>query len=235
MLIKNIGQYKFIGEESEDLLLYFSTANGELNFNKNTSEGIKNLKNIKEWFNADNVGYLNQTHSNIIVNYDGKIHEGDAIITNSKLVAIGVFTADCVPIVMFDKNKKVIAAVHSGWKGTYNFIVSKVIKNMMDKYSIKSEDIIVYVGPHIGKCCYKVGEDLLNNFKNVDIYGEDVTHIDKLDLTACIKKQCLNSYILEENIHILDLCTFCDEKNQWFSYRKSKTSNRMFSFIMLKK
>lgn len=235
MIVKNIGEHKFIGEEFKDLILYFSTAKGGLNFNNNTSEGLENIDNLKKWFSAEEVGYLNQIHSNIIVDYDGKVQDGDGIITNRKAIAIGVFTADCVPIIIFDKKRQVIAAVHSGWKGTYNFILSDVIKNMMDKYSIQSKDIVVYIGPHINKCCYKVGEELIRNFKNVEVYGEDVVCGDKLDLTLCIKKQCLNSGILEENINTLNSCTFCDEENQWFSYRRHKTSNRMFSFIMLKK
>ncbi|WP_102400595.1 peptidoglycan editing factor PgeF [Haloimpatiens massiliensis] len=235
MIVKNIGEYRFIGEEFQDLILYFSTAKGGLNFNKNTSKGLENINKLKEWFGAEEVGYLNQIHSNIIVDYHGEVQDGDGIITNKKSVAIGVFTADCVPIIIFDKKRQVIAAVHSGWKGTYNFILSDIIKNMMDKYFVQSKDIVVYIGPHINKCCYKVGEELIRDFKNVKIYGENVVCGDKLDLTLCIKKQCLNYNIPEENIKILNSCTFCDEENEWFSYRKHRTSNRMFSFIMLKK
>ncbi|MFD3156479.1 peptidoglycan editing factor PgeF [Haloimpatiens sp. FM7330] len=234
MIFKTINNHKFIGEEYENIKLYFSTGEGELNFNKNSLEGIENLDKLKQWFNVNEVGYLNQIHSDLIYNYDGQIHQGDALITNNKGVAIGVFTADCVPVLIFDKKKKVIAAVHSGWKGTFNLIVSKTIDKMIQEYGSKIENIVIYIGPHISKCCYEIGNDVKEKFELNDLYGREVINDNKLDLTKCIDKQLRMKNILQKNIHIIKNCTFCDINNNWFSYRKNKSKKRMFSFIAIK-
>ena len=76
---------------------------------------------------------LNQIHSNKFhyinkeCRFDNKKLNGDALITNSKKIAIGVLTADCVPILIYDKNKKIVSAIHAGWKGIYKGIINKVI------------------------------------------------------------------------------------------------------------
>ena len=115
-----VDNFNFLSFDDDKVGIYFSTADENLDFNKNTEQGLLNLNNLKEWFNVKEVGYLNQTHSDKIFDYDGINHNGDAIITNKKQVLIGVFTADCVPVIIYDRKKLVVAAVHSGWKGTIN-------------------------------------------------------------------------------------------------------------------
>ncbi len=115
------------------------------------------------------VEYLQQIHSDKTYMYNKyyeniKDEEGDAIITIEKNVAVGVFTADCVPIIIVNEEKKVVAAVHSGWKGTFNSIVVNTINKMKEEYNINVANTKVYIGPHIRQCCYEVSEELKEKF-----------------------------------------------------------------------
>jgi YfiH family protein len=90
----------------------------------------------------------------------------DAFITNLPGVAIGVRTADCVPVLLYDPKNRVIAAVHSGWKGTVQMIPRKVIGIMEDSYGTKPEDLLAAIGPCIGFESFQVGEDVAAGFKD---------------------------------------------------------------------
>ena len=116
--------------------------------------------------------------------------DGDALITDRTKIAIGVFTADCVPVILVDTRKGVIAAVHSGWKGTKALIVSKTIERLQENYGSRAKDIRVYIGPHIGGCCYEVSKELIEEFTSEDIYSNiKISNNNKLDLEKCILAQ----------------------------------------------
>lgn len=87
-------------------------------------------------------------------------HEGDGIVTNEKSTIIGAFTADCVPVILIDEVNNVIAAVHSGWKGTFNSISAIAVEKMISEYGSNVKNIKAYIGPHIRQCCYEVSEEL---------------------------------------------------------------------------
>ncbi|QGU95271.1 peptidoglycan editing factor PgeF [Clostridium bovifaecis] len=233
---KIINGYKFIGFEDEKFHIYFSTAEKNLNFNKNTSEGISNLENLRIWFGLDSIGYLNQTHSDIVYAYDEEVHDGDAIITDKKNIGIGVFTADCIPILIYDKDKEVIAAIHSGWKGTLKCIVQKAIDKMILKYNTDARDLVVYIGPHNMQCCYEVSDDLIEEFKKQEIYQNiNIAKNRNLSLQSCIISQLLEKEVNLEQINPLNICTYCSNEYSLHSYRKDKEeSGRMFSFIFIK-
>ncbi|AWI03920.1 peptidoglycan editing factor PgeF [Clostridium drakei] len=226
---------KFIKVSLEGAEMVFSTAEGGLDFNKNSSHGKKNLQNIKKWFGVNEVGFLNQTHSDKIVEYKNEIEEGDALITDKKNTAIGVFTADCVPVLLYDKNKKAIAAVHSGWKGTFDCILLKTIEKMEQQYGTKCEDLIVYIGPYIHECCYEVHYDLIDKFKGLEIYKDvNICNGRYLSLGKCILHQLNLKNIDKNNVKDLDICTFCSTEYKTHSYRRDKNKGRLFAFIYLK-
>lgn len=233
---KIINGYKFLEFEDEKFHIYFSTAENNLNFNKNISEGISNLENLKMWFDLENIGYLNQTHSDIVYIYDENIHDGDAIITDKKNIGIGIFTADCIPILIYDRNKEVIAAIHSGWKGTLKCIVQKAIDKMILKYNTNVEDLVAYIGPHNMQCCYEVSQELIEEFKEQEIYKNiNIANGRNLSLQSCIINQLINKGVKLDQINQLNICTYCSEKYHLYSYRKDKEeSGRMFSFIFIK-
>ncbi|ADZ20749.1 hypothetical protein BJV85_002298 [Clostridium acetobutylicum] len=236
MNIKKVDKYSFLEFKDDKFSLYFSTAENGLNFNINTEEGNDNIRNLKDWFNVKDVGYLKQTHSDIILNYDSdkELLEGDALITDKDNTLVGVFTADCVPVLLYDKSKNVMAAVHSGWKGTSDMIVKKTIIKMKQEFLSTASDITVYIGPHNKACCYEFGEEALSEFEGSGIYDISEIYKDgKLDLEKCIVKQCKSENV--NNIKCLNICTNCSKEYKMFSYRRDgKSAGRMFSFIIKK-
>ena len=101
--------------DSDKFQVVFTNAEKNRSFNRATDEGKEYLNSLNEKFNLDKVVYLKQIHSDKILEYTGKDindMEGDAVITNIRKIAVGVFTADCVPIILVDEVKKVVAAIH---------------------------------------------------------------------------------------------------------------------------
>ncbi len=220
--------------------IVFSNAELNRSFNRNTDEGVKQLESLRCKFNVNEVVYLKQVHSdNILIYKNNDIinEEGDAIITNKKNVIIGVFTADCVPVILVDEVKKVSAAIHSGWRGTFNSITLKTIEKMKSEFKCNPKNIKAYIGPHIRSCCYEVSKELKEKFleKKKEIKESDLFNKNKLNLEECILNDLSNSGVKEENINTLELCTYCSERIKLHSYRKSNGNyGRMFTFIILK-
>ncbi|ACD24934.1 conserved hypothetical protein [Clostridium botulinum B str. Eklund 17B (NRP)] len=219
--------------------IVFSNAELNRSFNRNTDEGVKQLESLRCKFNVNEVVYLKQVHSdNILIYKNNDIinEEGDAIITNKKNVIIGVFTADCVPVILVDEVKKVSAAIHSGWRGTFNSITLKTIEKMKSEFKCNPKNIKAYIGPHIRSCCYEVSKELKEKFleKKKEIKESDLFNKNKLNLEECILNDLSNSGVKEENINTLELCTYCSERIKLHSYRKSNGNyGRMFTFIIL--
>lgn len=227
--------YEFIKEKVGKANFIFSTSTNDLNFNVKTKEGQQNLEKLKSWFSLKEVGYLNQIHSNLVYNYDGETHQGDGLITCKRNVAVGVFTADCVPVLIYDKTSEVVAAVHSGWKGTLNEVVINTLSKLKWEYGSKMKDLIVAIGPHNRGCCYEIGEDVKNLFNNKELYKDlDIIEKNKLNLEKCIKTQLLTNDVPEENIITTGICTYCNNDFKLYSYRKEKEDyGRMFSFVYM--
>ena len=225
---------EFLEVEDGKINILFSLATNDISYKITSEEGRRNLEKLKDRFEVKEVNFTNQIHSNFIINLDEEIDstkkEADALILSRKNEIVGVFTADCVPVVLYDKEKEVIAAVHSGWKGTIADISRKVAYQMKDKYDCKN--IKVIIGPCVGKCCYQVSEELVTKFK--EKYGENVADGRMLDLKFAIRKQ-LEDIIKNENIRDLDLCTNCNTDYELHSYRrKMEDSGRLFSFAFIK-
>lgn len=229
--------YEFIKFEEDGAEFIFSTSKNNIDFNCHSAEGKDDLKLLCKYFNLLNVGYLNQIHSDIITEYDGSIKEGDAVITDKPDIGIGIFTADCVPVLIYDKNKKAAAAVHSGWQGTCKSISSKAVRTMIEKHNCKADDIIVYIGPHNRACCYEFGYDDAYKYFGEYIKKDPKIYVDnKLNLEKCIIQQLKGAGIPEKNINTLNLCTYCCSEYEFFSYRrdKDKSYGRNFSFVVIR-
>jgi YfiH family protein len=232
----------FIILDNEKYQIVFTNAEKDRSFNRNTEEGINELNSLKKEFNVNDIIYLKQIHSDKILihrsNHNSiKDEEGDAIITNEKNVIVGVFTADCVPIILIDEENGVIAAIHSGWKGTFESITLKTIEKMKYEFSTNAMNVKAYIGPHIRQCCYEVSEDLKLNFieKKETLNESELFNERNLNLEACIVDDLNRAGVQDNNINSLNLCTYCSEDVKLHSYRKSEGSyGRMFSFIMLR-
>ena len=223
-----------------DINMYFTTAENGIDFRRDSEKFKENISTLKNILGLKNFYYLNQTHSDIVLeatigNVNSNLGEGDALITQNKNTAIGVFTADCVPVIMYDKTLDLIGAIHSGWKGTFNEISLKTLNKFIEKDS-KVEDIKVYIGAHICEKCYEVSEELVGKFKEKDIYeNKNISNGRYLSLEKCIKETLKNAGVLSENIKSLELCTYCEKDIKLHSFRKDKdNSGRLLSFVFIK-
>lgn len=170
--------------------------------------------------------------------------KADALITSVPGVAIGVLTADCLPILLFDPVKMVVAAIHAGWRGTIMDIAKSTVERMATEYGSSAKDIISSIGPHIGPCCYTVGEDVAKEFikkfgANNSIIEEDtVGSIEaesaRLSLAEANILELEDVGVRKENIEDTAICTMCN-KDSFFSYRGDDgTTGRQINFIMIR-
>ncbi len=148
----------------------------------------------------------------------------DALITKRKGIFIGIQVADCVPILLLDKKKSTIGAVHAGWRGTAAQIVRKTIESMIKYFSSSPEDIIVAFGPSIRWSCYQVGYEVKNAIYNAT--GDGVYYMQKdgkycVDLSSANMYQTVSMGVPKKNIWISHECTYCNPK-EYYSYRYDK-------------
>jgi hypothetical protein len=147
---------------------------------------------------------------------EGKaVLEGDGLITDVPGVLLGVGTADCVPVLVVDVTRRVVAAFHAGWRGTGARIVERGIATMQEEYGSQVRDMVAAVGPSIGPCCYTVGEEVRSEFGRQFRYAEElfVRPIDstevRLNLWEANRRQLLNAGMAEASIAMMRECTAC--------------------------
>jgi YfiH family protein len=183
---------------------------------------------------SDNIKIITQKETKGWESVSDAIEDCDALITDLKGVVLNVLTADCVPILLFDEKKEVVAAIHAGWKGTKAQIVSKTVQKMKEVYGCDPKDIIAGIAPSIGDCCYEVGEEVAEHFFDIPEGFSSKGEKYMLDLPLINKKQLLGAGVQEENIEMSHTCTACDVE-RFFSYRKEQgCSGRFMSMIGMK-
>lgn len=188
---------------------------------------------LKYDYKDENLCYMNQIHSaNVVVvdeNSPKYIDNCDALITKTKNLPLMVMVADCIPILMFDEVKGVIAAIHAGRNSTFLKISEITSKKMIEDFSCKTENIKVIMGPSIQKCCYEVNDELKNIVEKS--FGKEFVIGNNIDLQGINKKLLKNLGI--KNIEISSICTKCSNK-PFFSYRKEKNTGRFAGVITFK-
>lgn len=167
-----------------------------------------------------------------------KILEGvDALTTNVRDICIGVSTADCIPIIIYDPKHHASAAIHAGWRGTVKRIAQKAIASMRLSYQSQPQDLVAVIGPGISLEAFEVGDEVYNEFASAGFDMSAISqHKDKwhIDLKECNLQQLVQSGISKENITVSDICTF-NTSDRYFSARKLGTnSGRIFTGIVLK-
>jgi len=166
--------------------------------------------------------------------------EGDGMMTDLPGVMLGIQTADCVPVLVADVNRRVVAAFHAGWRGTVARIVEQGIEAMRREYGSKPDDLIAAIGPSIGGCCYAVGEEVRSGFESQFGYADELfknaadgeMH---LDLWEANRRQLLDAGVQAERVTVLGECTACTisgEERKYFSHRAERGwAGRMMSVI----
>tara|TARA_B100000953_G_scaffold242347_1_gene204058 strand:- start:231 stop:992 length:762 start_codon:yes stop_codon:yes gene_type:complete len=190
---------------------------------------LNNLKIVCKKINCSskNLILLNQIHSSkfyfINKNYKFKKKKlnGDALITNVKKIALGVVVADCVPVLIYDKNLKIISAIHAGWKSVYKEIIKKVVKFLIKKGS-NTKNLVAVIGPSISEKSYEVQKDFKGKFLKKDKQSKFFFKIRKNKTYFGLNKYVY--YHLKKlgikNLEIIKKNTF-DPKNNFFSARRS--------------
>lgn len=157
--------------------------------------------------------------------YEPTRFEGDGLITNCPGLTLAVFYADCIPVLLYDPICGVIAAVHSGWRGTSLGIAKKAVRQMSEAFGSRPETIQAAIGPGIGPCCFETHDDVPSAM--LKSLGESISPFIvslpngkyQVDLKEIIA-HCLRSVgLLSEHISVSDLCTGC-HLDQFWSHRK---------------
>lgn len=181
--------------------------------------------------------HANQIHSDVItiVNTPGLYPKTDALITQQKGLHLVISVADCTPVMIYDTNNKIIANIHSGWRGTQKNIVGKAIGVMKKEFGCNAKDLLVFMGPAISKKNFEVDKDVAGMFdeKYVELKPDSQEKY-LVDTGKIVFDNIISSGVLPENIERCLLCTY-DETETLHSYRRDRSrSGRMFAVIGMK-
>lgn len=236
--------------DSRQIISAISTRNGgvskgyfsSLNTGRSTADDKKDVEENRQLFFKDlgidesDAALSYQVHGCEILNAEKACRENgyDALITNKKNLTLIVSIADCTPILVHDPIKNVIAAIHAGWRGTVSEIVLKTIEKMKCEYFTKPKDCKMYIGPCIGFDHFEVGPEVATHFQGNLKRNSSSNDKYYVDLKSANKNQGLLAGILENNIEVSELCTFCEE-NLFFSHRRDEgNTGRMIAVIRLR-
>jgi YfiH family protein len=248
-----------------DLNLGFTSHDERANVEENRARLMRAVtgKEAKNW----KLVTLSQRHTPIVrVLRDENTTQmrGDAVMTQVPLRMLAVLTADCIPVLLYDKKNRAVAAFHAGWRGTLARIVERGVGSMRLEFGTTPKDIVAAIGPGIGPCCYSVGEEVRSEFLSQFAYSDalfsDVYESDPirdkypllfltarapghspigpqlhLDLWEANRRQLLDAGVPAKNISVSGACTACGIA-RFFSHRTEQGfTGRMMSVIGLKK
>lgn len=200
------------------------------------NENVKN--NRKIFFNElgieeERVSFQRQTHSVIsnLVTNPKFFDDSDALYTNSNNNFLAINIADCIPVFLYEPEKKVVAGIHSGWKGTLNKITTVTFEKLKNELSINPDKTLAYIGPGISNENFEVGKDVYDLFEpDVKIIRDEKYYI---DLKKHNYLQLIRLGVKPENIEVSEYCTY-KEKGLFHSYRRDRdNSGRMIGVIGL--
>lgn len=190
---------------------------------------------------CDHLVMPHQVHDCVVRRIDGPQQETlegvDAVMTNVPKLCIGVSTADCIPVLLYDPVHRAVSAVHAGWRGTVLRIVEKAVEAMHESYGTEVVDLQAVVGPGISLDSFEVGDEVYEQFQVAGFEMEAISRRDEkwhINLPECNRLQLVESGVLPSHIQTTNICTFqaCD---RYFSARRlGIQSGRVFTGILLK-
>jgi YfiH family protein len=187
---------------------------------------------------------LQQVHSNIVYRAElASLAEfpkaGDALVTREPGLLLSILTADCMPVLLVDTKKQVVAAVHAGWRGAAQHILAKTLQAMTQYFQTRPQDCLAVVGPAIGGCCYQVGPEVSTSFQ------EEFPHLSErffkpdeqapgrgwLNLPAAARLDLQQNGLPAKQIFANPPCTSCQRQN-YFSHRGDQgNTGRMMALV----
>jgi hypothetical protein len=159
---------------------------------------------------------------------------------------VGVSTADCIPVLLFDRTHHAVCAIHAGWRGTVARIVEKAVKTMTATYGTNPIDIVAQIGPGISLDSFEVGDEVYDAFAQA---GFDMSAISQkfftfhsslftskwhIDLPACNQQQLMAMGVKPEHVSVSDTCTYKAYDTFFSARRLGINSGRIFTAIMMK-
>ncbi len=150
----------------------------------------------------------------------------DALVSNAPQILLAIKTADCVPVLIGDPKTGAFAAVHAGWRGTSSSIVRNAINQLEREFGACPADLRAAIGPAANNCCYEVGSDVIDRFKELcpqsdHLFTPTRAGHARIDLQKANRDQLVAAGISPEKIHVAPLCTM-DRNDLFFSYRREK-------------
>jgi len=225
----NINRY--CGDKEENILSNLGLLADELGISESQIVMPHQVHGIESRMIAGEFFSLPQEVRNMIVD------EVDAVMTDQKGACIGVSTADCIPVLLYDSVNHATAAVHAGWRGTLNRIAHKAVVEMNRCYGSRPADIRAVVGPGISLDNFEVGQEVYDQFQQT---GFDMTRIAKMyekwhiDLPLCNRIQLEEAGIPVESIEMAGICTYADYEEFFSARRLGIESGRIFTGILIK-
>ena len=168
------------------------------------------------------------------------LHGVDALITNSPRVLLTTCTADCVPSILYDPIKQVVATVHSGWRGTTKHLLVKVVHKMIEKFGSNPEDILATIGPSISLKAFEVGDEVVQFFKESNFIIADIAYRNPktgkyhIDLWESNRLLLNKAGVLDSNICYSNQCTYTNYELFFSARRLTIDSGRVTTAVMLK-
>jgi YfiH family protein len=182
-----------------------------------------------------------QVHDCVVRRIDGPqqgVIEGvDAVMTDVPQLCIGVSTADCIPVLLYDSIHRAVSAVHAGWRGTVLRIVQKAVEAMHDTYGTAPADLQAVIGPGISLDSFEVGDEVYDQFLSAGFDMQPISRRDAkwhIDLPMCNRLQLMEAGIPSNNIQMTNICTY-QQYDRYFSARRlGIQSGRIYTGILIK-
>ncbi len=214
-----------------------------LNLGINTDDDPANVdENRRRFFSAigaEGMAFASshQVHGTAVLNATeaGRYEGYDALITNRPGLLVGVTVADCVPILMYDADKRVVAAIHAGWRGTVGGIVTKTLEAMQTQFGTRAADCYAYIGTCIDECAFEVGPEVAAQFAPAFRRDDSANGKSYIDLKAANQKLLADFGIPTAQMEVSELSTV-QHNADYFSYRaEAGQTGRMLAVIGMKK
>jgi YfiH family protein len=198
----------------------------------------KVMENNHRFFGAlgvpfEHVAKSHQVHGAGILNViqAGRFDGYDALITNQPEIQLAVTIADCTPILIYDPVSKAAAAIHAGWRGTVQQIVSKTIVQMQQHFGSAPANCLAYIGTCIDQCSFEVGQDVADHFNSSHKMWDAQKQKFFIDLKQANKDQLFNAGLSAEKIEVSTFSTVI-HNDDYFSYRhENGLTGRMLATI----
>jgi YfiH family protein len=183
--------------------------------------------------NGDQIASSFQCHGNEVLNVvEPGYYEGfDALITNKKDIFLQILVADCTPMLLFDPQNEVVAAIHAGWRGTVNNIVQKTLEKMKDVFNTNPSDCFAYVGTCISQPFFEVDEDVAEYFDQEFYVFDKEKNKYFIDLKDCNVRALSDAGLMKNHIAVSPFCTVKDN-HLFFSHRHEKGTTGRFGVII---